>query len=99
MCHGIDGQAGTPVAGNMALRPPPSLLHEHLRQAPAGRIFAAITEGYGFMPSYAAELPVRDRWAVVGYVRALQLAQRAELDALPDSIRRAFQAATRRGAP
>ncbi len=99
VCHGIDGQARTPVAGNMSLRPPPSLLREELREAPDGRIFAAITEGYGLMPSYAAELDVLDRWAVVAYVRALQLAQRADLDALPDSVRRAFRAAVPGGGP
>lgn len=93
VCHGLDGSSGTPVARNMTLRSPPSLHEEDLRRAPAGRIFGAITNGYGFMPSYAAELPVRDRWAVVGYVRALQLARRASLAELPDSVQRAFREA------
>jgi len=55
--------------------PPPSLHLERLRNAPAGRLFAVITEGYGSMPSYANELSPEDRWAVVAYVRALQFSQ------------------------
>ena len=48
-----------------------------LREAPLGHFFAVITNGYGAMPNYAAELPPADRWAVVAYVRALQLSQKA----------------------
>ena len=40
------------------------------------------------MPSYAAQIPVRDRWAIVAYVRALQLSQHFPLDELPDDLRR-----------
>lgn len=54
---------------------PPSYHTQRLRDAPVGHLFAMITEGYGSMPSYAAQIPVRDRWAIVGYVRALQLSQ------------------------
>lgn len=62
--------------------PPPSLHSNRLRTAPPGKLFAIITEGYGSMPSYAEQIPPADRWAIVAYIRALQLSQhfpRAEL--------------------
>jgi hypothetical protein len=69
----------------MALRPPPSL---HLyANKPAGYLFEVITKGFGMMASYAAELPVRERWAVVAYVRALQISQASSLDMAPPDER------------
>jgi mono/diheme cytochrome c family protein len=85
-CHGTLGDGRSQVAMNMSLRPPPSL---HLyRDLPDGYLYQVITDGFGLMPSYAGVLPVRDRWAVVAYVRALQLSQHAVADALPDEVRR-----------
>lgn len=72
-CHGVLGDGNSIVAENMALRLPPSLLE--LQQKPAGHFFNAITEGYGVMPSFSGELDVKERWAVVAYVRALQTAR------------------------
>jgi mono/diheme cytochrome c family protein len=54
---------------------PPSYHIERLRNAPPGYLFAVMTEGYGSMPSYEAQVPVRDRWAIAGYLRALQASQ------------------------
>ncbi len=54
---------------------PPSYHILRLREAPVGRLFAVISEGYGSMPSHAAQIPAEDRWAIVAYVRALQLSQ------------------------
>jgi sucrose-6-phosphate hydrolase SacC (GH32 family) len=48
---------------------------DRLRQAPVGHFFDAITNGWGAMPPYAAQVPVQDRWAIIAYVRALQLSQ------------------------
>ena len=48
---------------------------DRLRQAPVGHFFDAITNGWGAMPSYAPQIPVQDRWAIIAYVRALQLAE------------------------
>ncbi|XXF76900.1 cytochrome c [Myxococcaceae bacterium GXIMD 01537] len=72
-CHGVLGDGNSVVAENMALRLPPSLLD--LSQKPAGHFYAAINEGYGVMPSFSGELDVKERWAVVAYVRALQAAR------------------------
>jgi mono/diheme cytochrome c family protein len=54
---------------------PPSYHIARLRAAPVGHFFAVITEGYGSMPSYGSQIPTRDRWAIVAYIRALQLSQ------------------------
>lgn len=86
-CHGIDGSGDSIVAYNMPLRKPPSLVAEPSRSFPPGRVFQVMTDGYGLMPSYAMELSVDDRWAVVGYLRALQLSRSAELASLPKSVR------------
>ena len=72
--------------------PPPSLHIERLRSAPAGRLFAVITEGYGSMPSYANEIPPEDRWAIVAYVRALQLSQRFPKEQLSAEMRKELAA-------
>jgi mono/diheme cytochrome c family protein len=86
-CHGVLGDGQSLVAEKMTLRPPPSLHEARIRAYPPGRTFQTIREGYGLMPSYAVELPVRDAWAVVAYVRALQLARGARVDALPANVR------------
>jgi Cytochrome C oxidase, cbb3-type, subunit III len=58
-------------------RPPPSFHDERLRTAAPGHFFDVITSGFGAMPDYRAQIAPRDRWAIVAYIRALQLAQRA----------------------
>ncbi|HVZ23633.1 MAG TPA: cytochrome c, partial [Vicinamibacterales bacterium] len=57
------------------------------------RLYATVTGGAGFMPSYAPELDVRERWAVVAYVRALQRSQSMTLDALPGDLQAEARAA------
>jgi len=84
-CHGVLGNGQTPVARNMSIRPPPSLLEN--AQRPDGFFFNVMTEGYGYMPSYRPWLDVGERWAVVAYVRALQLSQRVRLEQAPPAIR------------
>jgi mono/diheme cytochrome c family protein len=86
-CHGLDGSGRSAVAPHMELRKPPPLTAEPVRGFPDGRIFQVASEGYGLMPSYAIELNPRERWAVVAYVRALQLSQSVSLDALPAQYR------------
>jgi mono/diheme cytochrome c family protein len=83
-CHGILGDGLTAVAENMAYRTPPALLEARIRDLPDARIFEVISLGYGLMPSYAHALAPRKRWAVVAYVRALQLSQSVELARLPE---------------
>jgi hypothetical protein len=69
----------------MSLRPPPTL-HKYADRPP-GYIFEVITRGFGLMASYAAELTVEERWAVVAYVRALQISQNVPVNTLPADVR------------
>ncbi len=86
-CHGITGDGESVVAENMDQRKPPSLHEERIRAFPAGRLYRVIQVGYGLMPSYAWQLSVEERWAVVAYVRALQLSRHAQVAALPPDVR------------
>ena len=68
-------------------RRPPSYHIERLRQAPPGYFYDVITNGFGAMQDYSAQIPVRDRWAIVAYVRALQLSQNATVKDVPETER------------
>jgi hypothetical protein len=68
-------------------RKPPSYHIDRLRQAPNGYIFDVITSGFGAMSDYAAQIPTRDRWAIVAYIRALQLSHNATLNDVPPADR------------
>lgn len=72
-CHGPTGQ-GDGRAVQRGFPPPPSYLSARLRGAPARHFFDVITDGYGVMYPYGDRVPPRDRWAIIGYIRALQAA-------------------------
>ena len=74
VCHGLTGH-GDGMIVRRGFRRAASFHDDRLRQAPVGHFFDAITNGWGAMPSYAAQIPVQDRWAIIAYVRALQLSQ------------------------
>ena len=74
VCHDPLGE-GEGIVVQRGYTQPPSYHIDRLRKAPVGHLFAVISEGYGSMPSYAQQIPVRDRWAIVGYLRALQASQ------------------------
>ena len=73
-CHGLTGN-GDGMIVRRGFRRAASFNDDRLRQAPVGHFFDAITNGWGAMPSYAPQIPAQDRWAIVAYVRALQLSQ------------------------
>ncbi len=81
-CHDRLGN-GDGMIVRRGYRHPPSYHIDRLRQAPNGYIFDVITNGFGAMPDYAAQIPVRDRWAIVAYVRALQLSENASVNDVP----------------
>ena len=85
-CHGQVGR-GDGMIVRRGYRPPPSFHIERLRAQPAGYYFDVITAGFGAMPDYASEISVPDRWAIVAYVRALQLSQNAALADVPAARR------------
>ena len=64
--------------------PPPSYHSRRLRTADDDHFYNVITDGYGIMYSYADRVAVADRWAIVAYIRALQLSQHADLNEYPE---------------
>ena len=68
-------------------RRPPSFHQDRLRNAPVGHFFDVITNGFGAMPDYAAQIKAEDRWAIVAYIRALQLSEHATLADVPAAER------------
>ncbi len=92
-CHGLSGYGDGPVAKRAdALQEgtwvPPSSYHtDVVRQRPVGFIFNTITNGIRNMPSYGSQIPAADRWAIVAYVRALELSQDAKVDDVPPELR------------
>jgi hypothetical protein len=81
-CHSEIGD-GHGMVVQRGYRPPPSYHTDRLRKAPIGHFFDVITNGFGAMPDYAAQIPVADRWAISAYIRALQLSQNAQQSDLP----------------
>jgi mono/diheme cytochrome c family protein len=89
-CHGRTGQ-GDGMVVLRGYRRPPSMHTDRLRSAPAGHFFDVITNGFGAMPDYATQVRVEDRWAIVAYLRALQLSGHATLTDVPPSERDRIQ--------
>jgi hypothetical protein len=85
-CHDRVG-SGAGMIVERGFKRPPSFHDERLRIAPAGYYFQVITSGFGVMSGYAAQIGARDRWAIVAYIRALQLSQHAALDDVPPEER------------
>jgi len=85
-CHGLQGD-GNGMIVMRGMKRPPTYHQDRLRQAPNGYIYDVITNGFGQMYNYAAQVPPRDRWAIVAYVRALQLSRNARVADLPPDVR------------
>jgi mono/diheme cytochrome c family protein len=81
-CHDRVG-TGRGMIVQRGFQQPPSFHTDRLRDARDGYLFGVVTEGFGAMPSYAEQIPVEDRWAIVSYIRALQLSQNARASELP----------------
>ena len=85
-CHDRTG-SGDGMIVRRGYRRPPSFHIDRMRQAAVGHFFDVITNGFGAMPDYRAQVPVVDRWAIAAYIRALQASQHATLDAVPPAER------------
>jgi mono/diheme cytochrome c family protein len=92
-CHGQTGR-GDGMVVQRGYRRPPSLHIDRLRNEKTGYFFDVITSGFGAMPDYAAQVTVADRWAIVAYVRALQLSENARLEDVPADRRGALPPAS-----
>ena len=93
-CHGYDG-TGYGFVVQRGYTKPPSLHIERLRVAPAGYLFSVISDGFGRMPSYAPQVPIDDRWAIIAYIRALQLSGHADASQLPADLREQLEGGAR----
>jgi mono/diheme cytochrome c family protein len=85
-CHGLQGD-GNGMAAVRGMKHPPSYHIDRLRQAPNGYFYDVMTNGFGAMFSYSERIPPSDRWAIIAYVRALQLSRNAKTSDLPESLR------------
>jgi mono/diheme cytochrome c family protein len=85
-CHGRTGQ-GNGMVVQRGYRRPPTYHQERLRTAPVGHFFDVVTNGFGAMPDYATQIRAEDRWAIIAYIRALQLSQHATIDDVPAAER------------
>ncbi len=85
-CHGLQGDGNGMVAVR-GMKHPPSYHQDRLRQVPNGYIYDVMTNGFGAMYGYSAQIPPRDRWAIIAYVRALQLSRNAKAADLPAELR------------
>ena len=93
-CHGLQGD-GNGMVAMRGMKRPPSYHQERLRLVPNGYVYDVITNGFGQMLGYSAQIPLRDRWAIIAYIRALQLSRNMKAADLPAELReRLNQSAT-----
>ncbi len=81
-CHGRTGE-GNGMVVQRGFRQAASYHIDRLRNAPVGYLFDVITNGYGAMPDYKAQVPTDDRWRIIAYIRALQLSHHATTADVP----------------
>lgn len=86
VCHDSTGN-GRGMIVRRGFKQPPSFHEQRLRDLPHGYYFDVITNGFGVMSHYRNQIPTEDRWAIVAYLRALQLSQNAVLAELPPDLR------------
>jgi len=97
-CHSRIGD-GNGMIVQRGFKQPPSYHIERLEKAPLGYFFDVMTNGFGAMPSYAGQIPERDRWCIVAYIRALQLSQHASTADVPAGQKVPSEPPTFRGTP
>ena len=90
-CHSVVGD-GDGMIARPGFPRPPTFHQARLRDAPDRHLFDVVTQGYGAMPPFADRLTPEDRWAVVAYLRALQLSQAAPIAALPVALQARLRA-------
>ncbi len=89
-CHDKTGE-GNGMIVQRGLKQPPTFHQQRLREVPVGHFYDVITNGFGVMYSYASRISVADRWAIVAYIKVLQLSQNLEFDQLPAEDQRQLQ--------
>ena len=89
-CHARTG-TGDGMIVQRGFRHPPSFHDPRIREKPVGHYFDVITNGFGAMASYASRVSVEERWAVIAYIRALQLSQQVSINDVPAAERQALE--------
>ena len=92
-CHGLQGD-GNGMVAMRGMKHPPSYHIDRLRQAPNGYFYDVMSNGFGAMYSYGERISPRDRWAVIAYIRALQLSRYAKAGDLPEAVRQKLNSGT-----
>ena len=90
-CHGLQGD-GLGIVAMRGMKHPPSYHQKRLRQEPNRYIYDVVTNGFGAMYGYSVQIPPRDRWAIIAYVRALQLSRNAPVADLPADLQEKLRA-------
>ncbi len=91
-CHDAAG-TGNGMIVRRGFKQPTSFHDQRLVDSPEGYYYNVIKNGFGVMMDYSAQVPVKDRWAIIAYIRALQYGQRASLADVPESARADLEAA------
>lgn len=91
-CHDMSG-SGNGMVVQRGYKKPVSFHDPRLRNSPPGYFYNAIKNGFGQMPNYADQIPVNDRWAIIAYIRALQLSRNATIDDVPPEEREKLKTA------
>jgi mono/diheme cytochrome c family protein len=92
VCHGRSGDGnGVIMRGNYGYTPASTYHSERIRNVSDGYLYDVIANGIRNMPGYAQQIPVKDRWAIVAYVRALQRSQNATEQDVPQDVLTDFQ--------
>ena len=89
-CHDHTG-SGNGMIVQRGYSRPQSYHTDIVRKQPPGYFVRVMTQGFGAMPSYAAQIPAADRWAIAAYIRTLQLSQNAVIDDVPEDQRGGLQ--------
>ena len=90
VCHGATGQ-GNGITSKYGLNGIANYHQDKYRQMADGQIFNTITHGYNTMMAYGDKVTVKDRWAIIAYIRALQRSQYARLEDVPEDQRAALE--------
>ena len=98
VCHGATGQ-GNGITSKYGLLGIANYHQDKYRQMADGQIFNTITHGYNTMMAYGDKVTVKDRWAIIAYMRALQKSQNARLEDVPVDHRAALEAELKTGSP
>jgi Cytochrome C oxidase, cbb3-type, subunit III len=90
-CHGAQGN-GLGMVAMRGMKHPPNFYEDRLRAEPNGYYYDVVANGFGAMYGYSSQIPPKDRWAIIAYVRALQLSRNAPAGELPAGLREKLMA-------